>query len=345
MNKAAFLAIIPFLAACSAPPPPPTVPKLVRTVKVGAGETAAGAHERSYSGEVRARIETTLAFRVGGKLIERRVDAGTTVKPGQVLARLDATDTQLQAASAEAQRALAEADLKRFNELKSKNFISASALDARDTAFKAAEAQAKLAKNQAGYTTLVADKAGVIGQVLVEPGQVVSAGQAILRMAPDGAREVAIAVPESEISRFKPGQPAEVILWSGGSTIAGEVREIMPVADPVTRTYAVRVALKDADPRLPLGMSANVRFPRVDQGGPRLVVPLGALYQQGTQPAVWLVGSDEVVKLQPITVAAYTDAGAVVATGLAGGERIVAIGANRLSPNEKVRVVAEASAK
>jgi RND family efflux transporter MFP subunit len=262
-----------------------------------------------------------------------------------VLARLDSTDTQLQAAQAEAQRALAEADLKRFAELKAKNFISTSALDARDTAFKAAEAQARLAKNQAGYTTLVADKAGVIGQVLVEPGQVVTAGQAVLRMAPDGAREVAIAVPESEIAGFKPGQAAEVRLWSGGPLITGAVREIMPVADPVTRTYAVRVALLDAAPRLPLGMSASVSFPHPDRSEPRLLVPLGALFQQGAQPAVWIVGSDDTVKLQPITVAAYTDAGALVGGGLTGGERIVAIGANRLSANEKVRVVAEAAAK
>lgn len=342
MKKLAPLSLMTLLiAACSAPPPPPAVPKLVRTMKVGAGGTAA---ERSYSGEVRARIETTLGFRVGGKLVERLVDTGATVKAGQPLARLDPADTGLQAAQAEAQRALAEADLKRYQDLRAKNFISASALDARETAFKAADAQAKLARNQAGYTTLVADRNGVIGQVLAEPGQVVSAGQAVLRMAPDGDREIAIAVPEHEIAGFKPGQAAEVSLWataaSATATIAGRVREIQPVADPATRTYAVRVSLKDADPRLPLGMSASVRFPNAGVAAAKLTVPLGAIYQQGSQAAVWLVGADDTVSLKPIAVSAYTDQGAVVADGLAGGERIVAIGANRLTAGEKVRIAA-----
>jgi membrane fusion protein, multidrug efflux system len=339
MNKLVVVSSLALLlAACSAPPPPPAVPKLVRTMNVGAGGTASEASRRAYSGEVRARIETTLGFRVGGKLVARLVDAGTSVKPGQPLARLDPTDTGLQAAQAEAQRALAEADLKRYQDLKARNFISASALDARETAFKAADAQAKLAKNQAAYTTLVADKAGVIGQVLAEPGQVVGAGQAVFRMAPDSDREIAINVPENEISGFKPGQAADVTLWAGSVGIAGTVREIMPVADPVTRTYAVRVSLKDADPRLPLGMSASVRFPNPAAVAAKPVVPLGAIFQQGNQAAVWLVGADDTVRLKPIVVSAYSDAGAVVAEGLAGGERIVAIGANRLSAGEKVRV-------
>lgn len=330
------------LAACSAPPPPPAVPKLVRTLKVGAGNTA---QERTYSGEVRARIETALGFRVGGKLVERRVDAGSSVTAGQVLARLDPADTGLQAAQAEAQRALAEAEFKRFRDLRDKSFISASALDAKETAFKAAEAQAALAKNQAGYTTLVADRAGLIGQVLAEPGQVVGAGQPVFRMAPDGEREVAIALPETDVASLKPGQAAEVTLWAGSAALTGRVREIAPVADPVTRTYAVRIALKDADPRLPLGMSATVRFPAPAGTSSSLLVPLGALHQQGAQAAVWLVGADQTVSLKPVTIARYTDSGAVISAGLAGGERIVAIGANRLTAGEKVRVVAEAADK
>ena len=348
--KFAPLFLLPFLiAACSEAPPPPAAPKLVRTLKVGASDTATDGAQRSYSGEVRARIETTLGFRVAGKIVERRAELGQAVKAGQVLARLDPTDAGLQVTQAEAQRVLAAADVARYRDLKAKNYISASALDARETAFKAAEAQAALAKNQAAYTTLVADRNGVIGQVLAEPGQVVSVGQAVFRLAPDGEREVAIALPENEVSNFKLGQAAEVTFWAAGGAagkpLTGRVREISPVADPVTRTYAARVSLKDADPLLPLGMSATVRFPSGTPGATHLIVPLTAIFQQGDRPAVWRVGADGTVTLQAVTVSAYTDAGAVVSGGLAGGEQIVAAGVNLLTAGEKVRVAAQASSK
>ena len=353
MKKLIALAVLAlFLAACSEAPPPPAAPKLVRTLKVGAGATASDGAGRSYSGEVRARIETTLGFRVAGKIVERRAELGQAVKAGQVLARLDPTDAGLQLTQAEAQRALAAADVARYRDLKAKNYISASALDARETAFKAAEAQAQLSKNQAAYTTLVADRSGVIGQVLAEPGQVVSVGQAVFRLAPDGEREIAIALPENEVTSFKLGQAAEVSFWAAGGATAkplvGRVREISPVADPVTRTYAVRVSLKDADPLLPLGMSATVRFPSGAPGAPgtkRLIVPLTAIFQKGNQPAVWKVGADSTVTLQSVSVAAYTDGGAVVTGGLAGGEQIVAAGVNLLTAGEKVRIAAQGAGK
>ena len=352
------LLLLPFLlAACSEPPPPPAAPKLVRTLKVGAGDTAFDGAQRSYSGEVRARIETTLGFRVAGKIVERRADLGQAVKAGQVLARLDPTDAGLQLTQAEAQRALAAADVARYRDLKAKNYISASALDARETTFKAAEAQAALAKNQAAYTTLVADRAGVIGQVLAEAGQVVSVGQAVFRLAPDGEREIAIALPENEVSGFKLGQAAEVSFWAGSGPatkpLTGRLREISPVADPVTRTFAARVSLKDADPLLPLGMSATVRFPTGAPGAMKLMVPLTAIFQQGNQPAVWKImqsgtpggGADSRVSLQAISIAAYTDAGAVVVGGLSGGEQIVAAGVNLLTAGEKVRISPAAAGK
>jgi RND family efflux transporter MFP subunit len=349
MKRAAFLLILPLLAACSEAPPPPAAPKLVRTQKVGAGDTALDGADRSYSGEVRSRIETTLAFRVGGKIVERRVDVGTAVKAGQVLARLDPADAGLQATQAEAQLALAAADLARYRDLKARNYISASALDARETTFKAAQAQAALAKNQTSYTTLVADRNGVIGQVLAEPGQVVSAGQPVFRLAPDGEREIAIALPEGELAGFKAGQAAEVTFWAtsgpAAKPLAGRLREISPVADPVTRTFAARVSLKDADPLLPIGMTATVRFPAGAAGATKLIVPLTAIFQQGNQPAVWIVGADNTVKLQAVSVSAYTDSGAVVTGGLAGGEQIVVAGVNLLTAGEKVRVAPQATGK
>ncbi|MDP1611578.1 MAG: efflux RND transporter periplasmic adaptor subunit [Sulfuritalea sp.] len=348
----ALAALAAILAACSEAPPPPAAPKLVRTLIVGAGDTAAEGAQRSYSGEVRARIETTLGFRVAGKIVERRADLGQAVKAGQVLARLDPTDAGLLVTQAEAQRALAAADLARYRDLKAKNYISASALDARETAFKAAEAQAQLAKNQATYTTLVADRNGVIGQVLAEPGQVVSVGQAVFRLAPDGEREIAVALPEGEVSGFKLGQAAEVSFWAaGGATgkaLSGRLREISPVADPVTRTYAARVSLKDADPLLPLGMSATVRFPSGTPSTPgttRLMVPLTAIFQKGNQPAVWKIGADNTASLQAISISAYTDGGAVVSGGLVAGEQIVAAGVNLLTAGEKVRIAPAAPGK
>lgn len=329
------------LLGCGEPPPPAAAPRLVRTLEVGAGEPVLDRADRTYSGEVRARVETTLSFRIAGKIIERRADVGMAVKAGQVLARLDPTDAALQLAQAETQRALTEAELARYRDLKARNFISASALDARVTAFNAADAQAALARNQKAYTSLLADRAGIIGLVLAEHGQVVTAGQAVFRMAPDGEREIAIALPESEVTGFKLGQSAQVTFWGApgvaGKFFEGRLREISPLADPVTRTYPARVSIKDADPLLPLGMSASVRFPLAATGAKKLMVPLTAIIQKGNQPAVWKVGADKTLTLQQVSVAEYTDRGAVVVGGLAQGEQIVAAGVNLLAAGEKVR--------
>jgi RND family efflux transporter MFP subunit len=330
------LLVLPFLLACGEKAPPPethdTGPKLVKAMKVGAGKTAG---EDAYSGEVRARIEASLGFRVGGKLVERLVDVGAQVKAGQPLARLDAADQQLAATQAEANRALAVAELKRTQELRQKNFISQAALDAKQTAATAAEAQAKLAKNQAAYTTLVADASGVVATVLAEPGQVVGAGQAVFRLARDGAREIAIAVPESRLVALKVGAGGTAQLWDG-RRFAGQVREIAPAADAATRTFAVRFALTDAPANLPLGLSATVRFNAA--AATELVVPAAAILQQGDKPAVWLVGADGTVSQRAIEIARYGDAGAVVSSGLQEGETIVAAGAFKLAAGEKVRV-------
>ena len=338
------LASVLLAVACSAPPPPPASLKVVRTLKVGASDTATA---RTYPGDVRARYETSLGFRISGKLVERLVDAGTVVKAGQPLARLDATDSALQASAAEAQRALAAADAKRYRDLKDKNFISQAALDARETALKAAEAQAGISKNQSAYTTLVADRAGVIAAVSAEVGQVLSIGQSVFRLAPDGEREVAISIPENEIAHFKPGMPAEVTFWAGSELkpIAGKLREVAPSADPVTRTYAARVALPSADARLSLGLSATVRFVNdTAKTGSTFVVPLSAIFQQGSQPAVWKVGAGDTVTLHPVTIASVSDAGALISAGLTDGDRIVAAGVHQLTAGEKVRIAVTAAA-
>lgn len=324
---------VALLAGCGEKPLPPTLPPIVKTVV--AGQVANDA-VRAYSGEVRARHETTLAFRVGGKLVERRVDVGSRVVPGQVLALLDPADLALQESQAESQRKLAAADAQRYRDLRAKNFVSQSALDAKETALQSAVAQAALAKNQASYAVLRADKAGAIAQVLAEPGQVVAAGQGVFRLAQAGAVEVAIAIPEAQLESLKPGAAAEVSLWSVGKPLRAQLRELSPVADPATRTYAARVSLLDADPAMALGMSATVRFTRA--AGSALVLPLTALFQQGNQPAVWIIGADATLVLRPVVVAAYTDAGATVVDGLQAGERIVAAGVHKLTAGQKVRL-------
>lgn len=335
--KYALLLFLPLLAACGEKAPPAekidTGPKLVKALKVGAGRTAAEEH---YSGEVRARVESTLGFRITGKITERLVDVGARVKPGQALARLDPADQQLAAAQAEANRKLAEAELKRTQDLREKNFISAAALDAKTTVAEVAASQARLARNQAAYTTLVADAAGTVAAVLAEPGQVVGAGQAVFRLARDGQREVAIAIPESRLSGLKVGQAATVALWSG-KPYRGVLRELAPMADAATRTFAARVAIVDADEAVALGMTATVRFARDTASA--IIVPLAALLQQGDKTAVWIIGEGGVVRQQPIEIARYSDAGAVVAAGLSGDETIVAAGAFKLADGEKVRTV------
>jgi RND family efflux transporter MFP subunit len=327
------------LAACGEKLPPPEKidagPRPVKALKVGAGGTAM---EAGYSGEVRARVETTLGFRIGGKLVERNVDVGARVRPGQVLARLDPADLRLAATQAEANRALALAELRRTQELQAKNFISEAALDAKATAAAATEAQAALARNQAAYATLAADAPGVVAAVLAEPGQVVGAGQGVFRIARDGRREVAIAVPESRIAALKVGADGTVLLWDGRS-FAGKVREIAPVADPATRTFAVRLALTDAPIDLPLGLSATVRFAVATAAG--LMVPLAAIIQHDESedaPAVWVIGADGTVSLRAIEIARYGDTGALVTSGLNEGETIVAAGAFKLASGEKVRI-------
>jgi len=323
------------LAACGDPPPPPREATVVKTIVTGAATTEG---TRTYSGEVHARYELPLSFRVGGKLIERRVDTGAHVTAGAILARLDPADVALQAAQAQSQLALAQADALRFRDLRRQNFVSAAALDAKETALKAAESQAGLARNQTAYANLAADRAGVIAAVLTEPGQVVSAGQPVLRLAQDGEREVAIALPESAVAAVKVGDAAIVTLWSAtGKTYRGRVRELAPAADPATRTFPVRVSILDADAGIALGMTADVRFPGSLR--PTLQVPLTAVFQQGDQAAVWVVGADSTLSLRPVAVAAYTDAGVAIATGLQPGERIVAAGVHKLTAGEQVRVV------
>lgn len=336
MNWPALLAATLLVTACGKTAPPAKTAQPVLVMTVGAPVTS-GAD--TFAGEVHARYETVLGFRVGGKIAERLVDAGARVKAGQPLARLDPADLIQQEAQALAQQNLADADARRYRDLKSKGFISPSALEARETALAAAVAQGNLARNQKHYATLVADADGVITAVSAEPGQVVAAGQPVFRLARQGEREVQIAVPESRIAALKQGTGVEVALWARpDKTYAGKVREVTPNADAATRTFPVRVSIADADEGVALGMSASVRFR--SPGAPTGInIPATAVFQAGDRPAVWVLDAEDKVALRPVTVAPWADEGVIVTGGLAPGERIAAAGVHKLTAGEKVQVV------
>lgn len=336
---------LPFvLMACSKEAAPPEkIERPASTIVVGAlGESQSNV----YSGEVRARFETVLGFRIGGKIIQRKAEVGDKVKQGQLLARLDAADTGLQESAASAQLRLAEDEVKRYRELRDQGFVSQSALDAKETALKAAAAQAGLARNQAEYTSLTSDRNGVVSATLAEVGQVVSAGQPVLRVAQDGEREVLIAIPESRFGAVKVGMQAQIEMDSdNGKTrlLAGHIREISPAADPASRTYAARVAFDTQHSLVALGMTARVRLgsaAKADGKQPReFRVPLTAIFQQDDKTAVWVVAADRSVSLRPVVVTAYRDDGALIASGIAAGERIVSAGVHKLTPGEKIKII------
>ena len=339
------LVLVPVFAGCNKEPASAAkVERSALTMVVGAAASDGG---NTYSGEIRARHEAQLGFRVGGKIVERLVDEGARVGAGQALMRLDSGDAGLQLGSAEAQYQLAEAEAQRYRELRGKGFVSQAALDAREAALKVAAAQAGLARNQSGYTTLRADRAGVIAAILAEAGQVVGAGQPVLRLAPDGEREVAIAVPESQLANLKTGAVAEIVLLTAGDNtvpLTGRLRELAPVADPASRTYAARVTLTQASPDVALGMTARVHF-SANKKSDGLLIPLSAIFQQGKQAAVWIVAADRTISLRTVQVAAYRDDGALVAGGLTAGERIVSNGVHRLAVGEKIRILEDGSAQ
>lgn len=348
MNKTTLVLILPLLlTACGNESEAPA--KVVRpalTVVVGAQAADRG---NVYSGEVHARYETVLGFRIGGKIVERLVDVGAQVKKDQLLARLDAADTSLKKSAADAQYRLAEEELKRYRELRTKGLISQSALDAKETALKAATAEVGLARNQAAYTSLLADRDGIVSATYAEVGQVVTAGQPVVRVAQQGEREVAIAIPESHYATITVGMPAEIDLLAannGMRVLHGHVREISPAADSASHTYPARVAFDSTDDKVALGMTARVKLSAADtEAQSDYLIPLSAIYQKGDQAAVWIVADDHSVSLRPVVISAYRDNGALISSGIALGERIITAGVHKLSEGEKVRPVDAGSAQ
>lgn len=351
------VAALALLAACSKQPE--SKPEEVRPVRVLRIDPAAALRSFELAGEVRARHETRLAFRVGGKIVARLVEVGSRVQPGQPLARLDPADLSLAAASAKAQvasleteRDLAAADHRRYRELRDKNFISqaeydrrAGALATAESRLEAARAQHRQAANQAAYAVLAADVAGVVIAIEAEAGQVVAAGQTVLRVAHTEARrarggemEVAVAVPESQREFVERATGFEIVLNAvPGKVWKGRLRELSPAADPVARSYPARITMLETGGDVELGMSARVAV-SANGGAARIEVPVAALYSKDDKPQVLVVGEGDRVQLRAVQTAGIAGERVVISSGLKPGDRVVVAGAQLLRPGQRVRV-------
>ena len=326
---------------------PPARPALV-VQPIPAGDAV-----DTYPGEVRARLEPELAFRIAGKISKRLVEVGERVKKDQPLAELDPEDVRLQLEAIRAQVAAAEANLQlvraerdRYKTLLARQMVSRSQYDNAENLYRAGEARLKqvkaeynVASNQAGYAVLRASQNGVIAARKAEVGQVVAAGQQVFTLAADGDREVVISLPEHAIERFKIGQVVAVELWSQpGKRYAGLVRELSPAADPLSRTFAARVAFSEAKVPAELGQSARV-FIRSGEHVP-LSVPLSALTAEKGQPYVWVVDpKTSSLKRVAVKVGAYGEERVPVLEGLSPGDWVVAAGVQVLREGQKVRPV------
>ncbi|WP_377296763.1 efflux RND transporter periplasmic adaptor subunit [Rhizobium sp. SGZ-381] len=309
-----------------------------------------------YSGAVKARREIALGFRVDGKITERLIDVGQRVKSGDVLARLDPVDYELSVRQAEAELASAEKQvditrlaLRRAEILQEKSVTSQSALEqsqlshdqavaARDAAVSALEQ----ARNKVSYASLKAGVDGIVTAVSAEAGQVVAAGSSVVTVAADGAKEVEIAVPEVDISEFKPGKAVKASFWSNsGLSLTGTVREIAGSASSTSRTFAVRVSLPD-DPQLRLGMTATVTA-TTEGATPAYVLPLSALAKQDGKPVVWVFDqASGAVHVREVTVGGFSDDGVRVTGGIAKGDVVVAAGTQFMREDMKIRLYGQA---
>lgn len=343
------LPLLPLLLmACEKSTPKPPAPRPALVITVGQRTAAA---PTILVGEVRSRYESTQGFRIDGKIIERKVDVGAMVSKGQLLAKLDSLDTglstqaaQAEVRAAEADQALAQAELNRYRQLHVRKFVSDQALDIQETKFKAAVAkvkqlsmQAAVIGNQAHYTQLLAERDGIVTEIRAEPGQVVKAGEIIVRIAVPSSKEVAIAVPESRMAGITVGVPAEVRLWANFNTVyQAKVREVAPSADSITRTFQVRVAIPAADNTVRLGMTAGVRFYHQDSND--LLLPTTAVTQRDGESMVWVVKPDT-GEVQPrvVRTGVFREDGVTISDGLRDGEQVVVAGVHTLVPGQVVR--------
>ncbi|MFJ7143728.1 MAG: efflux RND transporter periplasmic adaptor subunit [Pseudomonas protegens] len=337
-----------FLSACGHEEP---VQIGVRPAMVVQPEPSARASD-SYPGEVRARYEPDLAFRIGGKVSRRLVEEGERVKANQPLAELDPQDVRLQLEATRAQVTAATANLNlvraerdRYKTLLERQMVSHSQYDNAENLYRAGEARLKqikaefdVANNQAGYAVLRAPQDGVVAKRAVEVGQVVAAGQTVFTLATDGEREVLISFPEQNYGRFKVGQPVSVELWTQpGQRFDGRIRELSPAADPKSRTFAARIAFSAGKVPAELGQSARVFIQSADELS--LSVPLSALTAEGGATYVWRVDAHNTLHKTPVRVGAFGEKTVPVLEGLSASDWVVAAGVHVLHEGLQVRPV------
>lgn len=322
----------------------------VKVIEVSAPSTA---RELRYSGTVKARSEAAAGFRVSGKIIERLVDIGDRVAPGDILARLDVTDYQLQVRSAEASLAAAERQLetadfalKRADALYRQQVTTKAQLEQAQLTFNQAlstrdsqKSSLEQARNQVAYGELKADKPGIVTTIGADAGQVVAAGSPVVTVAADGEKEVLIAVPENEIFAFAPGKEVDVGFWSkDGLALKGVVREVAGSADATSRTFAVRISLSD-NPQILLGMTARVTATAPSDKS-LFELPLSALTRDNAeQTIVWTVDRmAATVHARPVKVDTFSDSGIKVSSGLNPGDLVVVAGTQFMAEDMKVRL-------
>lgn len=349
-----FLAVVGLLplvlAACSDATSSNDPRTQIPLVRVGAVEASVQAAERSFTGTVAARVQSDLGFRVPGKILERLIDTGQAVKRGQPLMRIDPTDLRLATrahdgavAAATARARQTAEDEARYRDLVSTGAVSASAYDkvkaAAESAraeLNAAQAQADVARNETGYTVLLADADGVVVETLAEPGQVVGAGQVVVRVARAGRREAVVDLPET--LRPAIGSAGRATLYGSGLTGAAKLRQLSDAANPQTRTFEARYVLEGPLADAPLGSTISIHIPR-DRSAPALQVPVGAIFDPGKGPGVWLVeGEAPRVTWRAVQVAGLSDEAASVVGNLKAGDRVVVLGAHLLHEGEQVRL-------
>jgi RND family efflux transporter MFP subunit len=353
-NQLLIIPILSLLVACEKPveAPPPPRPALVMVVSATGTDNA-----MRLVGEAWPRYESVQSFRIPGKIIERKVEVGAWVNKGQILARLDALDTQLSAnaaqaevASAEASQALAQAEVIRQRQLFEKQFISASALDVKEADLKSAnarlaqlKAQAKVSGNRNEYNSLSADREGVVTFIQAEPGQVVAAGEAIARIADTSHIDVLVAMPESRMTEVKLQAPVQLQLWADKQKIyQGVVREISPLADAVTRTFNVRITVQNADAFVKFGMTVGVRFPQSEIKDSGLLIPSAALTSVNGKELVWVIDENNRAQPREVDAGAFREDGVLIRSGLQAGETIAIAGVHTLNKDQLVRKVIEA---
>ncbi|SDA59513.1 RND family efflux transporter, MFP subunit [Sinorhizobium sp. NFACC03] len=326
--------------------------EVVRPVKVVEIAQADNVRQLSYSGAVRARTEMNLGFRVSGKIVERVVNVGDRVKVGDLLARIDPTDYELAVRSASANLDAAERQVEtvelvrdRAKQLLARKFASQAQFDQAVLSYNqavatrdAAKSALSQAKNQVVYTSLVADRPGIVTSINADVGQVVGAGTPVATVAVEGEKEVQVAVPETEISNFKVGLPVKVEIWSdAGLSLDGTVREVAGSADQQSRTFSVRVSLPN-DQRVLLGMTAIIEA-SAGNGVSFVSVPLSALAEKDGYPIVWVVDrGTETVRSRPVTLADFTTNGVRVTEGLKVGDLVVAAGTQFMTDDLKVTI-------